>query len=85
MNVSSEQIQNMSSCLVRSGSHEAKNMKDPCCVLLQVISCYRLPLEAYLLQEKIKTTFGFEQRQEKACVCECVLFFCCFFWPAGLR
>lgn len=80
--MSSEQIQNRSlgsSRLVRPGSHDAKNMKDPCCVLLQAIRRYRLPLEEYLLRKKKKdkTKFGFEQREEEACVC--------FFRPAGLR
>ena len=70
-----------SSCfLVRPGSHDAKNMKDPCCVLLQAIRCYRLPLEEHRLREKKgdKTKFGFEQRERGACVCV-------FFRPAGLR
>lgn len=37
--------------LVKPESHDAKNMKDSCCVLLQAIRCCRLPLEKHHLQK----------------------------------
>lgn len=83
--MSARQVQNRLldlSCLVRPGSHDAKNMKDSCCVLLEAIRCYRLSLEKYHLQKKkkkkrrIKPNLALNKERKK---CGYV-----FFRPAGL-
>lgn len=74
LNMSEKQVQNRSlslSCLVKPESLDAKNMKDSCCVLLQAIMCYRLPLEKYNLQrkERIKPNLALnKERKECGCV-----------------
>lgn len=74
LNMSEKQCHNRSLsllCLVKPGSHDAKNMKHSCCVLLQAIRCYRLPLEKYRLQRKrrIKPNLALNKgRKECGCV-----------------
>ncbi len=74
--MSGELVQNRSlgsSCLVRPGSHDAKNMKDSCCVLLQAIRCYRLPLDECRLREKERIKPNLALNKERSvCVCVCL-------------